>query len=594
MSDLENLEVPEFERAPTPTYPLSDEEMVRHQYLHYSDDEEEEERPNRRGSRHVRGNSRRRSSGRRRYISTSSDEDTSSTSQRSRSLSPSRSRERSAVRAQQTGDSIEQIRINPNENNPNLPQEDGDVQEEQNAPVFGQDVQGMQQQPPPQGVQPPPQGIQPPPQGVQPPSMQQLPHMLAPVERSEIELLIMQFGNDPTTRPMLESLFRSILMLYVRQTHPAMRSADERACLRIAHDCARLGLFDRHLHHLAKIANEVPGNNVVYSINPVGPGAVLCAELLSLVRDATGSPEQRESNPFRARLPSPEEFSGAKSSDRIAILKDINRWCESIVTIARLSGLDDRQTVLFAAQHLKGPAQSWWNTWANVGTCATITSLREGLTTRFVGHNPFELLCEELESLHLNKFQKFETFRANFAQVVAAMKAYAPSEDRIWPDTVLIDKLLVALSGTLYWEGVVLDPHTKKRPESFEAALELCDSQHTLLLQRKQAHGERAKPHQTDPKPDKPSKPGKQDSGKHRKRTHGGANEHGRPNDKRQDTGKEKKSGSLCERFMKRFDLPKETVEHRMKLVDGKYPCMKCGALGHDFHDCRKDVKKNI
>jgi hypothetical protein len=118
---------------------------------------------------------------------------------------------------------------------------------------------------------------------------------------------------------------------------------------------------------------------------------------------------------------------------------------------------------------------------------ASFQQLKAGLVQRFVGQNAFELTCAELEGKVLTNFPGFDSFKAWFVQTVAAMKAFAPSE-RMWTDTVLIDKLLLCLRGTLYYEGVVADPITRLRPNTLTDALCLLDKQHEVLLMRAQAY----------------------------------------------------------------------------------------------------------
>ena len=421
--------------------------------------------------------------------------------------------------------------------------------------------------------------------------------------RTDVTNLIIQLGRNPVTRAKFGALVHDIFVMWVRQCHPAMKNANEQDCLARAWDCMHFGLFDPHLEHLAKKSSESisRSNDVVVAAFPVRRGMILDDELQSLVQTVPSEKEQRGGTPFRARIPSPEEFSGNIDGSRISTLKTLDRWIESVDTSAQLAGLEERNTVLFAAKHLKGPAQTWWNAWSEKDSCTTMMDLREGLTIRFVGPNPFELLCEELEDLRLVKFGKFETFRATFVQVVAAMRSYAPSEDRVWPDTVLIDKLLVALSGTKYWEGVVLDPQTNHRPNTFEEALSLCDAQHAVLLHRKEALGQRSDKRQSVTETPNPP-PRKQDGGKGRqdkRRKRDGDDRQGRGHEKRTNTGGEANKRETMEKFMKKFGLSEEVVLHRMEKVKHKgkdvYPCMKCGRPDHRYVSCTaSEVKKNI
>jgi len=72
---------------------------------------------------------------------------------------------------------------------------------------------------------------------------------------------------------------------------------------------------------------------------------------------------------------------------------------------------------------------------------------------------------------------------------VANMRLYAPTPDRMWAENVLVDCLLQAITGTLYYEAVVLDPATSCRPSTLLDAIRLLDARHHVLLIRKMDHG---------------------------------------------------------------------------------------------------------
>jgi hypothetical protein len=72
------------------------------------------------------------------------------------------------------------------------------------------------------------------------------------------------------------------------------------------------------------------------------------------------------------------------------------------------------------------------------------------------------------------------------------------------PDNVMIDKLLLCLRKTLYYEGVVIDSHSGCRPASIAAALTLLDKRHDVLSYRGQAHEGKGKAPMTAPSPKPP------------------------------------------------------------------------------------------
>ena len=409
-------------------------------------------------------------------------------------------------------------------------------------------------------------------------------------QMSMVESLIQKLAMDPLTLTFMENVIRTIFVLYVRLACPAFRGNTDEECLSKVPDCIRLGLFDDLLWKLQRNEEAArAANNVPLLVNTVSPGMQLTEELLALVRDIPRDGRQ-ETNPFRPRLPTPDEYSGPKSNNKIMTLKHLNRWIESVRASCRLSGLDESQSVLFAAQLLKGDALQWWGAWPMSESCTTMATLRDGLTARFVGSDPFGLLCQELESLSLANFSKYDSFKASFVQTVTAMKAYAPSPDRIWPDNVLIDKFLLSLKDTLYYEGVVLDA-SGQRPLTLDDAIVLCDARHDVLLNRGQALGEQkgSGPRESN-KSDSRAKQDVQNKGRADKRKEQVASAD--KSSKRQKTASQ--SEKLTLHFMKKFGLSREVVEHRQQKV-GKpahFPCMKCGAIdgSHDHTACKKPV----
>jgi len=222
---------------------------------------------------------------------------------------------------------------------------------------------------------------------------------------------------------------------------------------------------------------------------PVKPGMVLDDELRALIPATGSAPARTDAVQFKPTVPTPDTYSGPTSTDKLAALKGIAEWVESIEGIADLLSLPAGKRIPWAVRFLRADAQSWWNGWPDAGTCHDFAALREGLTHRFVGVDPFELLCADLRKKTLVSFPAYDGFKAWWVQTVASMRAFAAA-GRMWPDTVLVDQLLLALRGTFYHESVVVDPDTRQRPHTLDEALRLMDDRHRVLQIRNQAHGQ--------------------------------------------------------------------------------------------------------
>lgn len=297
------------------------------------------------------------------------------------------------------------------------------------------------------------------------------------------------------------ALVRMVIEAMVRRALPVgvQRRLSSTQCITLMPRYASEGFLDDMIEHygarLMELTSEDAAAQVrrVIPLTPVKPGDVLGADLLALASQhvTTTAPVSAS---FKPRLPEPNTYEGPKPGmSKVASLKQICQWMDSCQTSASLAGLPETQQVAWAASFLRGIAASWWAGFKLVSSNVTFDMLKTGLVHRFVGQHAFELLCADLEGKTMvASFSKYENFRAWFVQTVAAMSSFAPS-GRMWSDTVLIDKLLMCLTGSLYYEGVVLDPRTLTRPSTLSAALRLMDNRHDVLLMRGQAHEERAK-----------------------------------------------------------------------------------------------------
>lgn len=476
----------------------------------------------------------------------------------------------------------------------------------------------------PFGVEPPP-ALLPPGQGAPAPQPQPQPQPQPPfrtgaeqrfvsIEHAHCDFMMqaLQGVYGPKVQQLLvqSSLFWSDYAL--RESHPGLRHATQWELLEKKVDATNIGLLDPHCTQLRKLNERSLGavQAFVRSIDPVSPGMSIEEEILALARlslaQEGSSGQGLGGGLLRPRLPNAPEYSGPKSGDRVVTLKELHLWLESVSTMCQITGLDKDapRMVLFAAQLLKGHALAWWSTWPKATSCSTWEEFREGLTTRFVGAHPFELLCGELEGLKLTSFRSFDQFHATFVQTVVTMRAYAPAPERMWHDTVLIDKLLISLSGTLYYEGVALNKNTQLRPTTYVEAMECLVTHHDSLVQRGQEHkGDRSKANGNDTPPTHTIRKADRERGGKRKALPGGGGggasggASGSRNPKR---SKDPASthDNLRTRFMRMFDLPGEVVDHRMRKVSYKgdmvYPCMKCGNKNHTHSACRNAVVAKI
>jgi hypothetical protein len=261
-----------------------------------------------------------------------------------------------------------------------------------------------------------------------------------------------------------------------------------------------LGELDEYVAHIMRLPDierdaAVSGETHVLPALPVKPGEKLPPELERLVTPVAAHQNPPAPTPradtgvqFKPSVPQPETFKGTKPGDDTKAVCDITAWISAVQSICSLLNLTQARGVEYAVRFLRGDAQNWWLGWNARLSCVTFSQLRAGLTDRFVSTNPFEILCAELKRKNLEHFTTYDAFKAWLVQTVTAMKSYA-EPGRMWPDTVLIDQLLLALRGTLYHETVVLDPETRTRPTTFEHALKLMDDRHRVLQARQQAHG---------------------------------------------------------------------------------------------------------
>jgi hypothetical protein len=259
--------------------------------------------------------------------------------------------------------------------------------------------------------------------------------------------------------PIFECMLRRVL------PHSVHSKMSKETLVRLFPLYMEQGFLDGMLAHYTQVNEDLlasPTVRAVVTLTPLQPGDELTGDLLALARrqlnsstHATGSAAHAT---LRPKLPEPDTYEGPKAGKpKVVALRHLCQWIDTCQTNAALSGMPEPQQVAWAASFLKGPAANWWATFRLSQELHSFAVLKDGLVHRFVGQNAFEIICADLEGKTLGNFPRYDNFKAWFVQTVAAMKAFAPPQ-RMWTDTVLIDKLLLCLQDTLYYEGVAVDP----------------------------------------------------------------------------------------------------------------------------------------
>lgn len=211
------------------------------------------------------------------------------------------------------------------------------------------------------------------------------------------------------------------------------------------------------------------------------------ASLLRAARNPTPQPQTHGEGSggtgvkFKASLPKLDKFSG-KGSTPIARLHNLAK------NVASLAGLCMQEVVQWSLQFLIGNALAWLLGLQDRSTLRTFDVLMTAMAEALVGPHSFDLLVEDLQTKTIKSFTSFDAFKSWLLRTVNTMRVFASG--RMWPDHVLVDRLIVMLMGTKYHEGVHKDPDTGFRPDTWLRALELLDARHTVLVNLGQAHGQ--------------------------------------------------------------------------------------------------------
>jgi len=300
---------------------------------------------------------------------------------------------------------------------------------------------------------------------------------------------------------------RLSILLILRRNLPdfVQRNKSDAELFARGPDMIRDGFLDHCIGHYTSLLETLQASSdavsQIMTLAPLSPGQFPSPELLAFLRPQLPLSQPAAELSLRPKLPEPGTFSGPSSGQtKLQILLAICSWVDSCVASGALSALPEPQLLIWAVTFLRGAAATWWAGEKFSTSISTFSELRKGLVTRFVGTQPFELLCADLEGRNLSSFPKFASFKSWFGQTVSAMRAFAES-GRMWQDTVLIDKLLLCLEGTLYHSGVVVDPSTRQRPTSLADALRLLDERHAILLMRRESQDDKGKVSAPKPQP---------------------------------------------------------------------------------------------
>lgn len=302
---------------------------------------------------------------------------------------------------------------------------------------------------------------------------------------------------------LVPEFVRMCIMLVLRKNLPShvQSSKTDAELIAMAASMIGMGFLDHaiahYTGHLDLLRTNPDAVRQVFTVTPLSEGQTLAPDLLAflkLLMPATAAPSQSTHRSLRPKLPEPGTFTGpTRGQTKLQILKSICSWIDNCTTTGALANLPEPQLLIWAVTFLRGEAATWWAGEQSSTPILTFSDLRNGLVIRFVGTRPFELLCGDLEGRKLSSFPKFAMFKSWFGQTVAAMRVFAES-GRMWPDSVLIDKLMLCLEGTKYHSGVVQDRTTLLRPTSLSDAFRLLDDRHSTLLMRGESQDDNPSP----------------------------------------------------------------------------------------------------
>lgn len=211
---------------------------------------------------------------------------------------------------------------------------------------------------------------------------------------------------------------------------------------------------------------------------------------------------------FKADLPKTPVFTGNPTHlTKMRVLNDIFTWVQAVKDRAHLAHIPtEALSVKWATQWFASEAKLWWASHVNVhGNCTTWSGLQKALIDRFVGQDATALVLKELGSKTLSNFSSFEDWHAWFDSTVQTLRAVEPADERS-PDHVLIAMVLQQMQGTLYREGVAVDPTTNAKPKTLARALHLLMAHHRVLDGRSQAHTQKRAADKPTPRDTRPSK----------------------------------------------------------------------------------------
>lgn len=293
---------------------------------------------------------------------------------------------------------------------------------------------------------------------------------------------------------------------------------------------------------------------------------------------------------FKASLPKLPTVTGTprQGAGKVDVAYQLVAMIQSAQEQVVLLKYSGRTAVSWAAtSSFDGEARVWWLGYAGKDKLQSLDQLLTEAATYLVGPDVYELVVGDFIAKKLTSFRTFESYRVWLKRVEAAMRALA-RDGRVWGDTVLVDLLIKQVEGTLYHEGLVVDPATLTRPNDWSRALQLLDDRHRVLLGRSQAHNQlslRDMPPLGDGKgkgKDKERRPaGTDDRPRKRLVPKGGAGTSGGAADPKE---RERAREEMFTRLAEIYKANVDTIRRRFT----QQQCLACNSKEHSHKHCPK------
>jgi len=178
---------------------------------------------------------------------------------------------------------------------------------------------------------------------------------------------------------------------------------------------------------------------------------------LHTTREVSGhaSPKGGNHTGLKAQAPDLPTFSG-NEHDRLQRVHALAVWIALARSAAELVGLTGALAIKWAASKFRGAAADWWNGYAQQASIETFDQLLQAAALGMVGPDSFDVLVKDWTTRVMSSFKSYEQYRAWVVRTVSAMRTFG--DGRMWGEVQLVDRLITQVAGTLYHEGVVVDP----------------------------------------------------------------------------------------------------------------------------------------